>query len=205
MGVVRVGLGAAMAMAALLLPGPGSSTLPAQEMPDLRLESRVRVRSPALLHRWQEGTLVDRSPTTLTVRPEGGGRLLELDLDEVRELEVATGRHRGWARGGFTGLWSGLVLGLIIFEIDEADDEIDPECGELQCFEAPFFVAMSLGGAAVGAGVGALFHVTEWTEVPLDRVRVSAGLSGGGPGGPGASGGPPVFGPGLTLRLELVF
>ena len=188
-----------------LVGGATPSPLPGQEAPRVEPGSRVRVTSPALVHRRAEGTMVERSAASLVLRPEGSAATLELPLEHVDRLQVATGSHRGTLRGAFTGLWSGLLLGLIIFEVDEADDEIDPECGELQCFEPPFFVAMSLGGAAVGAGVGYFFHVTEWSDVPVGRLGVSGRLttprfrraptSGGRPAGPTA----------LELRLDLIF
>lgn len=169
---------AAMTLGAVgrIVPAVGVGTLVAQEAPALEPGRTIRVTSPALVHRTAEGTLVGRSATSLLLRPEGSATPVELALADVRRVQVATGSHRGTLRGAFTGLWSGLVLGVIIYGADEADDEIDPDCGELQCFEAPFFVAMSLGGAAVGAAVGSLFHVTEWTELPVARLGVSAGL-----------------------------
>lgn len=179
----RAGRAVTVVMAAMTLgvvggvvPALGGPALVAQEVPALAPGRTVRITSPALVHRTAEGTLVERSATSLLLRPEGSATPVELAIADVRRVQVATGSHRGTFRGAFTGLWSGLVLGVIIYGADEADDEIDPDCGELQCFEAPFFVAMSLGGAAVGAAVGSLFHVTEWTELPVARLGVSAGL-----------------------------
>lgn len=174
--IMAVMVATTLAVFGAIVPAAGSGALVAQEAPALEPGRTIRVTSPALVHRTAEGMLVERSAISLLLRPEGSATPVELELADVRRVQVATGSHRGTLRGAFTGLWSGLVLGLIIYGADEADDEIDPDCGELQCFEAPFFVAMSLGGAAVGAAVGSLFHVTEWTELPVARLGVSAGL-----------------------------
>lgn len=182
---------------------PGA--LDAQEAPRLEEGRRVRVTSPALVHHSLEGTLVERSATSLLLRPDGGGDPVELELADVRRLQVDTGRHRATLRGAFAGLWSGLILALIIYEVDEADDEIDPECGDLQCYENDFFAAMSLGGAAVGAGVGSLFHVTEWRDVPPGRMGLSAGLVHRASRIGEHREDVPIPSAALELRLELVF
>lgn len=179
--------------------------LDAQEAPRLEEGRRLRVTSPAVVHHTLEGTLVERSATSLLLRPDGGGDPVELELTDVRRLQVDTGRHRATLRGAFAGFWSGLILGLIIYEIDESDDEIDPECGDLQCYENDFFAAMSLGGAAVGAGVGSLFHVTEWTDVPPGRLGLSAALVPGARGRAGAVDSVPLPSPALEVRLQVVF
>lgn len=204
-GTMAVMAALTLAVVGAVVPAVGAGALVAQEAPALEPGRTVRITSPALVHRTAEGTLVERSAASLLLRPEGSAAPVELEIADVRRIQVATGSHRGTLRGAFTGLWSGLVLGVIIYGADEADDEIDPDCGELQCFEAPFFLAMSLGGAAVGAAVGSLFHVTEWADVPVARLGVSAGLEPSGSQELRQRRGRVGSSSTLELRIELAF
>lgn len=132
----------------------------------------VRVRSPAFVHGSGEGRLLGRSPAGIELALTGGETVL-VPLAEVQRLEVRRGSDRATWTGALLGLGTGAIAFFVVQQSDEADDEIDPACGELQCYGSGDFALFAAAGTAAGAAIGYLIRVPRWEEVP---VAVGVGL-----------------------------
>lgn len=145
-------------------PNPGEQLA----LASLPSGQRVRVRSPHFLQQRAEGTVL---------RGDAGGLLLELKNEQVVELEtgevagvqVATQGKATW-RGAFLGSVAGLLLGEGITAAARADDEIDPSCGELDCYPRGFALGVALTGAGVGALLGSRIKITVWRPLTAPQA-----------------------------------
>ncbi len=141
---------------------------------------RVQVHSPRIVH-WEEtGQLLAVDDTGLRI-DHGGKEPLELAWSDVDRLRVERGTRGAYWEGGFIGLVVGLLVAEGITAADRDDGEIDPSCGQPECFSAGFTVALGVVGAGAGAAVGTLlFERTLWQDVPNPGgggVNVAAGLA----------------------------
>ena len=87
----------------------------------------------------------------------------------IIELWVRNDGSR-WLRGmGYGMLFAGTFFGALY---------VDCQC-KFRSRDARPLAEVLAGGAAIGAGVGALFKTHRWIAVPLDQVRLSPALNQG--------------------------
>ena len=112
------------------------------------------------------GTLVSRTPDTLTIALRSGG-VLKLPASSVRTLEVSTGRRRlapaaKYAAIGAVG-W-GVVAAVVPYEA--CDPARYRNCNESNSMSKSEFVAtQALGMAIIAGAVGAIRGSESWTRV----------------------------------------
>jgi hypothetical protein len=140
----------------------------------------VQVRSPRIAH-WEEtGELLTVDETGLRI-DHGGEEALELAWSDVDRLRVERSTRGAYWEGGFIGLVVGVLVAQGIVAADRDDGEIDPSCGQTECFDIGFVVALGAAGAGAGAAVGTLlFERTLWQDVPHPGgggPSVAAGLA----------------------------
>ena len=186
MNAVIRSTGAAAAIAVIVLTGSLTAPVHAQDAaavpPATQLSpgQRVQVRSPRIVH-WEEtGQLLAVDDTGLRI-DHGGEEPLELAWSEVDRLWVERSKRGAYWEGGFIGLVVGVLVAEGIVAADRDDGEIDPSCGQPECFNVGFTVALGVVGAGAGAAVGTLlFERTLWQDVPNPGgggVNVTAGVA----------------------------
>ena len=148
--------------------------------PQLSPGQRVQVRSPRIVHWEQTGQLLAVDDTGLRI-DYGGEEPLELVWSDVDRLRVERGTRGAYWEGGFIGLVVGVLVAEGIVAADRDDGEFDPSCGQAECFNVGFTVALGIAGAGAGAAVGTLlFERTLWQDVSNPGgggVNVAAGLA----------------------------
>jgi hypothetical protein len=135
---------------------------------ELQPGARVRVTAPGIVAGRYVGTVLSRSGDTLQL---GGPNAapVTLPMNRITSLEISRGksRLRGAGRGVLWGAPIGLVIGL-------ATENSLESCGDFGCSDASstergaYVVASVIGGAAWGAGIGALVGRERW-----ERFEVS--------------------------------
>ena len=140
----------------------------------LGVGARVRITAPELVHGQIRGAVLGSDDRSLTIGLDGGASL-RVARPAITGLDVSTGRHRQTLKGMIIGLGVAAGLGALL----------PPAAGQTK---ADVVGRALLGGAAWGAGIGALIKRDAWSPVPLDRVRVSL---------------TPTRGRGVTLSLSL--
>ena len=160
-----------LAAALVALPVVDSAQQP-QEVPLSSLVgvgARVRLSSTAV-----GGTLrgivaaVDEKVLTLS---REGGPPVTLPLTSITALEMSTSRKRNTLKGLGIGVLSGVLLGFVL-PVDSSD------CGiysDNLCSRGEALGVMAFGGAAWGAGIGALIKSDRWSPITLNPPRAAAG------------------------------
>lgn len=161
----------------LLLFAAASSIVSAQTT-ELQPGARIRVAAPGIVAGKYAGTLLSRSGDTLQI---GGPNTapLHVPLSGITSLEISRGtsRLRGAGRGILWGAPIGLVIGLA--SANSLESCSDFGCGDVSSAERSAYVVASIvGGAAWGAGIGALVGRERWEQFAL-LPRTSLGTSGG--------------------------
>jgi len=145
-----------------------------QDKPSIRPGSRVRVTAPSVFNKRVAGTVDVVGSDTLAVNAEKGGGVLLVSLKDVTRLEVSDGRRSHAGLGAKIGLMTGFVTGFVIVvaTYEECTDFCPvPDPGPVGT-AAIAGVVFGIGGAALGAIVGALIKTDRWEEVPLDELRI---------------------------------
>ncbi len=194
---VRLGVPSTLALALILAPRlPAQEVLPvtgapptAQEpSPVLEAGSRIRVTypcEPAFDGSPQAPDRVCRSDGTLT-RLSGDTIVVEADdsrsahpLESVSRVEVSTGTKSHWLTGAAIGFVVGGTVAYVALSsggstsiCDQSANQDAASVGE--CIALSTAVG-GLPGFGVGALVGTFIRSERWQEVPLNRLRVSAG------------------------------
>jgi hypothetical protein len=128
----------------------------------LSVGSRVRLKSDAIggEHR---GLVVSLDEGALTLASDGGGVPLKLPLASITAADASLGRKRHTLQGAAVGAAVGLALGL--------GYSVNPDdCGvnsENFCSRGEALAGGSLGGAGLGALVGALIKTDRWAPITL--------------------------------------
>ena len=137
----------------------------------LSVGSRVRLRSEVVggEHR---GLIVALDDHAVTLAGDGGGVPLKLPLGSITAAETSIGRKRHTLRGVAIGAAVGLALGAT-YAVDPQD--CGPDSSHF-CSRSEALAAGSLGGAGLGALVGALVKTDRWAPITLKAA--------GPPGGP---------------------
>ena len=162
--------GCAMVLASLLL-------LPAEARPGelpkatiVTVGSRVRILAPTMVHGRLEGMVLEMDENSLLVGMDDRGPI-RLPREAITRLDVSTGRHRRALKGMIIGAGIGVAtLGLAAatYHSDGGGSSDSTSWGAA-------VGQFALGGAAWGAGIGALIKSDRWSPVPLDTVRVGLG------------------------------
>jgi hypothetical protein len=150
-----------LGMALLLFLAADQTDLVAQHpVPgaDLRLEAKP---SQDL-----RGYLVELGADSLRLEDPGSGFVYVVPTVAVERLRVSQPRSRG--RGALRGLLIGSVVGALSFGTLLAIIPSDGNWGAGTAFEAGAIVG-GVGGAGLGAGVGALWPGKRWADVPLQH------------------------------------
>ncbi len=134
------------------------------------LQPGVRLRLPGI----GEGTVALRTPDSLYVFTKAG-QTLTLPLRTLRTVEVSGPRERGPAalRGAWIGGAIGLAAGLLVWAAgDSAGCKTDAFGEEYDCtrtFNAGDAGLAGVGGAAIGAGIGALIGRQRWQKIVVSQ------------------------------------
>jgi hypothetical protein len=153
--------------------------------------SAVSAEEPATLAPGLRVRITDASGARLTGRIQstnddalnvwsGNRGVVTLRRAEVVRLEVGFGRNyavHGAVAGGLLGLGAGLAI-----------DNMDSDgCGCRMIAASPF---TAMAGTGVGYLIGRFIRPARWSDLPLDRVRISVA---------------PVPGNGGAVRISLAF
>jgi hypothetical protein len=152
----------------------GASWLPAQQVPEVKEGSRVRVSTEPDLVRPNPfvTTLVRLTPDSMTVVASSGGAELSIPNSAVTRLEVSGGKQGRALRGLGIGMAVGTAVGGLAWALGSGscegelcgtgiDDAVSATFGSLA------LVTGALGGATVGLLIGAARPAERWDPVPL--------------------------------------
>ena len=173
-GLMRFLLG----VSTFLLPGAARS----QEQPNvgspLAVGNRIRLLAPTVVSGRIEGMVIQIDETSVLVGMNDRVPM-SVPRQAIAELDVRLGQKRQWRKG--------MIIGAAVTALSVA-----VLCAGDQCSSSDTGLILGLvaEGAAIGAGIGALFKADRWGPVPLDRVRV--GLA-------------PTAGRGVHFSLSLAF
>lgn len=158
-----------LVLLALLVPALAACLLPptraGAQLAELQPAARVRLRAPGVIAGRLQGVVIARTADTVTIATPSAAPL-QVPLARITSAEVSRGKsHRDGALKGLKwgtglGLVSG-ILGAIGYEECTGDDCRD----ELTRGEA--FTTSLVGGALVGAGIGAMIGSEHWERLDL--------------------------------------
>ena len=126
------------------------------------------------------GTLEEWGSDTLYVVPDGASQDVParaISLSTLSRLEISKGLRSNAGKGALIGGGIGLLVGGGMSII--AGSTVDTEVTSTDYLA--FTGLVTLGGAGLGALIGALTKSERWEEFPLDRLRL--GIAPGGDGG----------------------
>lgn len=129
--------------------------------------SRVRIRFDWPPGRTLVGTMDSMRKSALDVRTDAS-QVVTVRLNEIRTLEMSTGRHSHARVGAAVGIGVGFIASTLIVTRD------CPLSGCAQSKIGPAFRNLIIGTAAggvVGALVGAQLHADTWQAVPELRLE----------------------------------
>jgi hypothetical protein len=121
-----------------------------------------------------KGILASTDSTSVALVPEDapplGANQLVLPSASISRFELRTGTKRHWLRGLLAGVAVGVAFGFAL--------DVDPvACKYDYNYECSRGAAVALGAGtfgAIGAGIGALAKVDQWTPVALDALAQKA-------------------------------
>lgn len=179
-------------LAPILLLASFSAVMAQETTPGLEAGDRVRVTFPcdrALGTAFQPTGRVCRSDGRLalltrdTIVIAAGNSTTAHSLESVSRVEVGTGTKSHWLPGaaigfavGWTAAYVALSSGGSTSTCDQSANQDAVSVGECVALSA---LVGGVPGFGLGALVGIFIRSERWQDVPLDRVRVSAGS---GPG-----------------------
>ncbi len=143
----------------------------AQQPPLVKVGDRVRVATPDMGIRNQEGTLRLLDADSLVLHPAYGEPLrLVIPLASLTRFEVHRGRKSAARLGAGIGFGVGTAWAITLLSTPSVCNPETP------CSAGGWVGAIGLfGGIGAGLGglVGLVFRSDRWEEVSLDRLRVS--------------------------------
>jgi hypothetical protein len=153
--------------AAVLLSSVSIAALDAQTVAvGSRVRATVEARSGKLT-----GTLVEWGQDTLYLAPDGSAELVTataIPLSTLSRLETSRGMKSNAGKGALIGGGIGLVIGGGMSLI--AGSTVDTEVTSTDYLI--FTGLVTVGGAGIGALIGALIKSERWQEYPLDGLHV---------------------------------
>lgn len=155
---------------------------------------KVRVRTGAGLR--FTGRVFSTDESSLSV-VDGHGVALKFGRDQIQGIEVGLARSRGQGalRGAAWGAVAMAVVGSALYLTDRASKRDDGLCGNLEvgittCTTGSDVAAGTIGGALIGATIGAIVPGDRWHALKPESLRLTLG---GAPGG------------GVSVRAALSF
>lgn len=164
-----------MVLTAVLLSSLSIAALDAQTVAS---GDRVRVTAEARSGKLT-GTLVEWVQDTLYLAPDGSAERVTataIPLSTLSRLEISKGLRSNAGKGALIGGGIGLLVGGGMSII--AGSTVDTEVTSTDYLV--FTGLVTLGGAGLGALIGALTKSERWEEYPLDSLRL--GIAPGGDG-----------------------
>ncbi len=172
---------AGLLVAALAVAVP--SNLYSQDEPQVIPGDRVRVLAPSVSPDRLVGTMLAMDPDSCVLDVEGRYKPVAVPLASLTSLQVSRGKRSLAGPGAVVGMLTGGIAGV---SLALSACKVEGACrsnGEDKTVVVA--LVLGVGGAALGAGVGALLgafkKVDRWEEVPLDAIRV--GPAPNAPGG----------------------
>jgi len=140
-----------------------SQDQPAPPLP-LTVGSTIRLQAPTIVQGRLQGRVMEVDDESLLISQED--RLpVRVSRQAITRLEVRTGRHRQTLTGMCIGAGIGALLGVTF-----------PCIAMVGCDQrngGAAALADGLGGAAWGAGIGALIRRDHWSAVPPVQLRMT--------------------------------
>lgn len=126
--------------------------------------TRIRVQSSALAGR-VDGVVISRTVDSVAfTRP--GAPPVSVPWTSITQLDVYRGKSR--SRGALRGVIWGGGIGAVMGLIPASDAECAQDPGLVGCGSTgAAMVQMALGGAAMGALIGALIGVQDWAPLTM--------------------------------------
>ena len=145
---------------------------------------RLRIRLAS--GRTYRGAFVSADESSLAIT-SGDGFVLRVDRDQVSTIDVAQARSRGMGavRGSVKGAAVMLLAGGVVYAADSATKRPDGLCGDVTtgiqtCTTGSEVATAVVGGAMIGAALGAVFPGERWIHLQPDAVRIGLGRAPGG-------------------------
>jgi hypothetical protein len=159
-------------LAAALLSVCSSGVSVAQRADSVTVGARVRLRTAADAG-WQYGKLGRIARDSIELTSDDYQRSRRFALRDVGPVEVYDPNERGRIDHALIGSLVGLVAGAAAMVIDVKHCEATSRHVQGQPCEIGYAVVpiAALGGAAVGAIVGAVLPVRYWRRVSVDELR----------------------------------
>jgi hypothetical protein len=143
------------------------SAAPGDALAFLAPGTPVRLTSSLVAGR-VSGRLLQSDARALQLLPQRGGPV-RVPLDSLKVLEVSYVQRRHTRKG----LAAGLVAGVLIGALAEVDDRrCHDENQVVFCSRGEALAGGLMGGALMGAGIGALVKTDHWQPIAIDRLRV---------------------------------
>ena len=136
----------------------------------LSVGDRVRVTARSVDNKPMIGRVVYGDPLQLTIAlDDSAATNRAIAWESLDALERSEGQGSHWRRGAAYGGALGFTTTSVVVGINDSG-------GDFGGASLAMIVAGAIGGAALGAGVGALIHTEKWTSLPLDsRVGLLLG------------------------------
>ena len=162
----------ALLLTVMLLAAPARS----EEGPPLVSGQRLRVTAVAPGHFTgvMVGSLVKVGPDSLSLADPERAAVTEIHLSSITRLEVSHGRRRHTKQGLLIGVGVGILGGIAV-----GSGYSEVGCGQpgeafVDCpKDTAAGVAVFLGSAGIGAWLGHRWQTEGWSELPVERLRVT--------------------------------
>lgn len=151
------------------------------QMEGIRVGDRIKITVPSVSKKSIIGTVGSTSSTAVELVTKKNK--LVIPNTSIEELYLRQGKKGNAGKGALIGaLTGGLVLGITTAATNPTPDPCDPYidflCGAFEISDAEAFamgaLVGTLGGAAIGALIGAGIQTDRWKRVP---VMIAVGLA----------------------------
>jgi hypothetical protein len=143
------------------------------QLAELQLGTKLKVRAPGTVAGRITGTLIARSPDSITVT-RTNATPIPIALRDITELQVSRGKDHGLGARNGTIWGGGIGAALALLAGTDASDcesrNANADCGSDAWALGVAYTAA--GGAIIGAVVGAIIGAERW-----DRLRVPVPVS----------------------------
>ena len=135
---------------------------------ELQPGARVRLRAPEAIAGRVVGTIIARSPDSVTLTTRHGPPIA-VPLATITGAEVSRGRSR--RDGAVKGLAWGTGVGLAVWALEVIAYDRSSACGEERCEDdlspGKYVAAGVVTGATLGVGIGAIVGAEHWERIAI--------------------------------------